>query len=74
VTSVEVHDDVGEVEVLDGIGDTVTVTRSRVGAGGQVGVGDQVRKRVGLNDESEGSVGVRLQDLDDGWEREMKRQ
>src|SRR4051794_22156413 len=58
VTSVEVHDDVGEVEVLDGVSDTVTVTRGGVLARLLVGIGDKVGERIGLDDEREGNVGV----------------
>ena len=65
VARVDVHDDVGKVEVLEGVGDAVAVTRSRVLASLHVRVGDQVGERVGLDDEREGGLGVSLEDLDD---------
>lgn len=66
VARVDVHDDVGKVEVLEGVGDAVAVAGRGVLAGLQVRVGDEVGKRVGLDDEREGDLGVRLEDLDDG--------
>jgi len=66
VAGVDVHDDVGEVEVLESVGNAVTVAGSGVLAGLKIGVGDQVGERVGLDDESEGGVGLALEDLDDG--------
>ena len=50
VTSIDVHGNVGQVELLERICDTITVTGSRVLAGLEVGVGDQVGKRIGLDD------------------------
>lgn len=66
MASIEIHDDVGEVESLDGVRNAVTVARGRGLAGREVGVGDQVGQGVGLYDESKGGLGVRLQDLDNG--------
>ena len=66
VTSVEVHDDIGKIEVLDGIGDTVTVAGGRVLASILVRVGDKVGKRIGLDEERESNVGVLLDELDNG--------
>jgi hypothetical protein len=40
VTGINVHGNVGQVELLEGICDTITVTRGRVLAGLEVGVGD----------------------------------
>jgi len=67
VSGINVHDDIGEVEVLEGVRHTVAVTGSAVLAGLEVGVGDEVGERVGLDDEGEGRVGVGLEDLDNGW-------
>ena len=64
VTSIDVHGNVGQVEGLEGICHTVLVTLSRVLAGLQVDVGDQVGEGIGLNDEGDGSVGVLLEDSD----------
>jgi hypothetical protein len=50
VTGVDVHGNVGQIEGLEGVRDTVTVTRGRVLAGLEVGVGDQVGEGVGLDD------------------------
>lgn len=67
VAGIEVHDDVGEVEVLDCVGDAVPVAAGAVLAGVLVRVGDEVGERVRLDDEHEGRVGVGLEDLDDGY-------
>lgn len=66
VASIDVHDDVGQVKTLKSISNTITVTASRVLAGLLVDVGDKVGKRIGLNDESNGNLGVLLEDGDDG--------
>lgn len=66
MASIDVHGDVGKVELLEGIGDTLAVAGGGVLAGLEVGVGDQVGERIGLNDESNGGVGVLLEDGDDG--------
>lgn len=66
MTSIDVHGDVGQVELLKSIGDTVTVSRGGVLAGLEVDVGDQVGKRIGLNDQSNGRVGVALEDGNNG--------
>lgn len=62
VAGVDVLDDVGKVERLERVGDTVAVAGGRVAAGLNVGVGDQVGERIGLNDERDGGVGVGLED------------
>jgi hypothetical protein len=66
VTSVNVHGNVGQVERLESVCDTITVSLGRVLAGLEVGVGDQVGQGIGLDDESDGSVGVLLEDGNDG--------
>lgn len=63
---INVHDHVGQVEVLQGIRDASAVARSRVLARGQVAVGDQVRQGVGLDDEGECRVGVLLDQSNNG--------
>jgi hypothetical protein len=72
VAGIDVHHDVGEVQLLESIGDTGLVVAGGIGAGGLVGVGDEVRERVGLNDESDGGVRVLLEGGDDGWEGQRK--
>ena len=67
VTSIDVHGDVGEVELLKSIGDALAVARGGVLAGLLVGVGDEVGKRVGFDDEGDGGVGIFLEDGDDGY-------
>jgi hypothetical protein len=66
VTSIDVHGDVGQVEGLEGIRHTILVTLRRILAGLQVDVGDQVGKGIGLDDKGDGSVGVLLEDGDNG--------
>ena len=66
VTSIDVHGDVGEVELLEGVGDTFAVAGGRVLAGLFVGVGNEVGEGVGFDDEGDGGVGVLLEDGDDG--------
>ena len=63
---VEVHDDIGKVEALEGVGDAVPVTRGAVLASIQVVVGNKVWERIRLDEEHKSRVGVGLQDLDDG--------
>lgn len=65
VASVEVLDNVGQVEGLQRVGNTVTVARSAVLASLEVDVGDQVGERVGLDEEGKGRVGVCLNDRGD---------
>jgi hypothetical protein len=67
VTGIQVHDDVGKVEVLDGVGDTIPVTGGAVLASILVRVGNKVGKRVRLNNEREGRIGVGLENFDDGF-------
>jgi hypothetical protein len=67
VTSIDVHGDVGHVELLKSVRNTLTVAGSGVLAGLEVGVGDQVGKTVGLDNQSNGGVGVLLEDSNDGY-------
>lgn len=64
VTGIEVHDNVGQVQLLNGVGGALMVAIGGVLAALQVDVGDEVGQRIGLNDESEGLVGVGLDDVD----------
>jgi hypothetical protein len=66
VASINVHSNVGEVERLESVRNTLTVTRSRVFAGLEVAVGDQVGKRIRLDDQRDGNVGVLLEDGNNG--------
>jgi hypothetical protein len=66
VASINVHSNVGEVERLESVRNTLTVTRSRVFAGLKVAVGDQVGKRIRLDDQRDGNVGVLLEDGNNG--------
>ena len=67
MTSINVHDDVGQVKALEGVRNTITVSSSGVLAGLEVLVGDKVGQAVGLDDQGNGGVGVLLEDGDDGW-------
>ena len=67
VTSINVGHNVGQVEGLQGVGDTLAVARGGVLAGLQVDVGDEVGKRVRLNDQGKGLVGVGLDDIGDDY-------
>jgi hypothetical protein len=66
VTSIDVHGDVRQVELLQRICDTLTITGGGVLAGLEVGVGDQVGKGIGLDDQGNGRVGVLLEDGNNG--------
>ena len=66
VTSIEVHGNVGEVELLECVCNTLTVTSSRSLACGKVDVGDKVGKGVGLDDQRDGNLGVLLDDSNNG--------
>lgn len=66
MTSINVHGNVGQVKRLERICDALLVTICRVLASSLVNVGDQVGERIGLDDESNGGVGVLLEDGDDG--------
>lgn len=66
MTGIDVHGDVGQVQLLESICNTLTVTGGRVLAGLEVDVGDQVGERIGLDDQSNGGVGVLLEDSNDG--------
>jgi len=62
VAGIDVLDDVGEVERLESIRNTVTVSRGRVLAGLEVRVGDQVGQGVGLDEEHERRGAVLLEE------------
>lgn len=66
VASVKVLGDVGEVELGDGVVGALLVGRGGVGTLGNVGVGDEVGKRVGLDDKDGANVRVLDQELADG--------
>lgn len=66
VTSINVHDDVGQVKALERVRNTLTVAGGRVLAGLEVLVGDKVGQAVGLDDQGNGGVGVLLEDSNDG--------
>lgn len=73
VAGVDVHDDVGQVEGLEGVGDTLLVAGLGLLAGREVGVGHQVGERVGLDDEREGRVGVGLEEVGDDYRSFLPR-
>lgn len=56
MTSINVHGDVGKVELLKGICDTILVIGLGCLASGQVGVGDQVGEGIRLDDKSNSDV------------------
>jgi hypothetical protein len=66
VASVDVHDNVGQVEVLERVRNTLAVAGGGVLAGLEVLVGDKVGQRVGLDDEGNGGVWVLLEDGNNG--------
>lgn len=67
MASIDVHGDVGKVEALESIRDTITVAGRGVLACLQILVGDQVGERIWLNDKSNGGVRVLLEDGNDGY-------
>lgn len=67
MASIDVHGDVRHVERLKGISDTLLVAVGRVLAGLLINVGDQVGKRIGLDDKSNGGVLVAAEDLGNGY-------
>lgn len=67
VASINVHGDVGQVERLEGVRNTITVARGRVLAGLEVGVCHQVGEGIGLDDQSNGRVGVLLEDSNNSY-------
>jgi hypothetical protein len=67
VTTVNVHDYVGEIELFERIRNTVAVSGGRGLACLQVVVGDQVGQRIGLNDQSKSRVGVLFENGNDGY-------
>jgi hypothetical protein len=69
VTGIDVHGNVGQVEGLESVCDTITVAGGGVLAGLEVGVGDQVGEGIGLDDQSNGRVGVLLEDGNNGYKR-----
>jgi hypothetical protein len=50
MAGIDVHGDVGQVELLERICDTLAVAGCRILAGLEVGVGDQVWQGIGLDD------------------------
>lgn len=66
VASIDVHGDVGQVKLLESIGNTLTVACGGVLAGLLVAVGNQVGERIGLDNESNTRVGVLLEESDNG--------
>lgn len=66
VARVQVLDNVGQVKLLESVLDALAVALGAVLAGLEVDVGDEVGERVGLDDESEGRVGLALDDLGNG--------
>lgn len=72
VAGVDVHDNVGQVKLLEGVCDTLAVAGGGVLAGLEVAVGDQVGQGVGLDDQGDSSLGVLLEDGDDScWLLDM---
>lgn len=65
MASIEIHDNVGQVKCRQRIGNAVAISSGTVLTSGEVDVRDQIGKRVGLDDEGEGGVGVRLEDRGD---------
>lgn len=63
MAGINVHDDVGQIELLESICDALFVPCSRVLAGGEVGVCDQVWKRIRLDNEGNRRVWVGKEDL-----------
>ena len=66
VAGIEVHRYMGKVELLDGVYDQVLVGLLGVAALGDVEVGYQVGKRVGLNNQESTDIGVGDEELADG--------
>lgn len=66
VASIKVHGYVRHVERLQSVCNTVTVTRGGSLACSNIAVGDEVGKRVRLDDQGDGDLGVLLDDSDDG--------
>src|SRR5690606_31561483 len=73
VTSIDIHDHIGEIELLESIGNTLFIALLGVLAGLQVDVGNQVRERIGFNNKSEGSVGKLLKHSADGCKAVLAR-
>lgn len=67
MASVKIHDNVGQVKLLESIRHTLTVTGSRVLARLEFGIGNQVGQRVGLDYEGNSRVGVLFENRNDGW-------
>lgn len=65
MTGVDVHDDVGKVEGLERVRDALLVATLGLLASADIGVGDQVRQGVGLDDQGKRLVGVLLEDAGD---------
>lgn len=67
MTSIKVHRYVGEVERLEGVCNTLAVAIGGGLARGEVAVGDEVGKGVGLDDQRDGDLGVLFDDSNNGW-------
>lgn len=66
MAGVEVHSYIGQVELLECVCNTLAVAGGGGLAGLDVGVGDEVREGVGLDDQRDGDLGVLLDDGNDG--------
>ena len=67
MAGVEVHGYVGQVELLERVGDAIAVARGGGLALLDVAVGDEVGEGVGLDDQGDGDLGVLLEHGDDGF-------
>lgn len=67
MASIDIHGDVGQVELLEGISDTLAIAGGRLLARLQIGICNEVRERIRFDDQRDGSVGIFLEDLDDGY-------
>ena len=66
MTGIEIHGNVGQVELLERVCNTLTVAGSGSLACGEVDVGDKVGKGVGLDDQRDSNLGVLLDDSNNG--------
>lgn len=66
MTGVDVHGNVGQIELLERICYTFSVSGSRVFAGLEVAVGDEIGQRVRLDDQCNGRIGVLLEYSNNG--------
>lgn len=58
VSGIEIHGDIGQVQLLEGVDRQLLVCGRRAAALLNVHVGDHVGKRIGLNDEDDADVRV----------------